>query len=59
MILNSTLTVSVWDPGMLVGISRSVTDFHNVCYLSDLDVAESHQKMGIEKQLHITMQNEL
>ena len=59
MSLNSTITVSAWGSGMLVGISRSVTDFHNVCYLSNLDVTESYQKMGIEKQLHITTQNEL
>ena len=46
MISNSNLMVSAWDLGKLVGVSRSVTDFHYACYLSDLAVAESHQKMG-------------
>ncbi|MCP4321032.1 MAG: GNAT family N-acetyltransferase [Alteromonadales bacterium] len=59
MISNSNLTVSAWDLGNLVGLSRSITDFHYACYLSDLAVAESHQKMGIGKQLQIMTQSEL
>ena len=59
MISNSNLMVSAWDLGKLVGVSRSVTDFHYACYLSDLAVAESHQKMGIGKQLQIITQSEL
>jgi len=48
MISNSNLMVSAWDLGNLVGVSRSVTDFHYACYLSDLAVAESHQKWVLE-----------
>ena len=59
MISNSNLIVSAWDSGKLVGLSRSVTDFHYACYLSDLAVAESHQKMGIGKKLQIITQSEL
>ncbi len=36
---------------MLVGISRSLTDFCYVAYLSDLAVRESHQKQGIGTEL--------
>jgi GNAT superfamily N-acetyltransferase len=57
MIKNSNLTVTAWDSSKLVGIARCVTDFHYACYLSDLAVAESHQKQGIGKHLqHLTQQ---
>tara|TARA_B110000902_G_scaffold262875_1_gene340712 strand:- start:686 stop:997 length:312 start_codon:yes stop_codon:yes gene_type:complete len=51
MISNSNLTVCAWDKGVLVGISRSMTDFHYACYLSDLAVSKRHQNLGIGKQL--------
>ncbi|XOV78860.1 MAG: GNAT family N-acetyltransferase [Aestuariibacter sp.] len=51
MVENSNLMVSAWDGDDLVGIARSVTDFHYCCYLSDLAVAHSHQRMGIGKKL--------
>ena len=44
---------------MLVGIARSMTDFHYACYLSDLAVRESHQKCGIGKKLQLLTQNQL
>lgn len=59
MISNSNLTVSAWESGRLVGIARSMTDFHYACYLSDLAVSQSHQKFGIGKQLQIITQNQL
>ena len=59
MIANANLTVTAWDLGKLVGISRSVTDFHYACYLSDLAVAKTHQKKGIGKQLQIITQSKL
>ena len=59
MISNSNLTVSAWDSGQLVGLARSMTDFHFACYLSDLAVSQSHQKSGIGKQLQIITQNQL
>jgi predicted N-acetyltransferase YhbS len=34
-----------------VGAARSLTDFCYVTYLSDLCVRESHQRMGIGKEL--------
>lgn len=35
----------------MVGIARSVTDFHYCCYLSDLAVDERFQTQGIGKML--------
>ncbi len=59
MISNSNLIVSAWNLGKLVGLARSVTDFHYACYLSDLAVDHRHQKMGIGKQLQIITQSQL
>jgi len=59
MLANSNLTVSAWDHAALVGIARSMTDFHYVCYLSDLAVSKSYQKAGIGKQLQIRTQQQL
>ena len=38
MVKNSSLIVTAWDNSSLVGIARSLTDFHYACYLSDLAV---------------------
>lgn len=51
MIANANLVVTAWDHELLVGISRTLTDFSYVGYLSDLAVKESHQRMGIGAQL--------
>jgi GNAT superfamily N-acetyltransferase len=59
MLANSNLVVTAWDGDTLVGIARSVTDFHYACYLSDLAVAQSHQKMGIGKELQRRTQAQL
>lgn len=59
MISNSNLVISAWSEGTLVGIARSVTDFHYACYLSDLAVSENFQKSGIGKQLQILTQQQL
>lgn len=59
MIDNANLTVTAWDGEVLVGIARSVTDFHYACYLSDLAVSLTHQKQGIGKQLQRLTQAEL
>ncbi len=59
MISNSNLTVSAWQNSELIGIARSVTDFHYACYLSDLAVSKEHQKSGIGKQLQSLTQEQL
>ena len=51
MVNNSNLMVTAWDGEKLVGIARSMTDFHYACYLSDLAVRMSYQKKGIGKNL--------
>ncbi len=37
--------------GLLVGISRAISDFHYCTYLSDLAVDETYQRKGIGKAL--------
>ena len=51
MLDNANLIITAWDKTALVGIARSVTDFHFCCYLSDLAVDENIQSAGIGKQL--------
>ena len=51
MIGNANLVITAWDGEQLVGISRSLTDFSYVTYLSDLAVRLSHQRHGIGKEL--------
>ncbi len=51
MIQNANLTVTAWEGDLLVGISRSLTDFTYVAYLADLAVRQSHQKRGIGVEL--------
>jgi predicted N-acetyltransferase YhbS len=51
MIENASLVITAWDGDLLVGISRSVTDFVYTTYLADLAVRKSHQKGGIGKEL--------
>lgn len=51
MLRNANLTITAWDGELLVGISRSVTDWVWMTYLADLAVRVSHQKQGIGKEL--------
>lgn len=59
MLSNSNLLVSAWDGNVLVGIARSLTDFHYACYLSDLAVRKDYQHQGIGIQLQITTRAQL
>lgn len=59
MLENSNLTVTAWQNGNLIGIARSMTDFHYACYLSDLAVSKEHQKSGVGKQLQRITQQQL
>lgn len=59
MIANSNLLVSAWHDNQLIGIARSLTDFHYACYLSDLAVDVVHQKSGVGKQLQKLTQSQL
>lgn len=51
MVENSNLLVSAWQGEQLMGIARSMTDFHYACYLSDLAVDQACQRQGIGRQL--------
>ena len=51
MLRHANLVVSAWDGDLLVGVSRALSDFSFVTYLSDLAVRQSHQKQGIGKEL--------
>jgi predicted N-acetyltransferase YhbS len=51
MLRNANLVITAWDQDLLVGISRSLSDFTYVTYLSDLAVRESHQRQGIGREL--------
>ena len=59
MVGNSNLMVTAWNADALVGIARSVTDFHYACYLSDLAVHRDHQRSGIGRQLIALTQSRL
>jgi GNAT superfamily N-acetyltransferase len=51
MLKHANLVITAWDRGLLVGISRSLSDFSYVTYLSDLAVRVSHQRGGIGREL--------
>jgi ribosomal protein S18 acetylase RimI-like enzyme len=39
------------DSGLLVGVSRAITDYHYCTYLSDLAVDSGYQRQGIGREL--------
>ena len=39
------------DAGLLIGVSRAISDFNYCTYLSDLAVARTHQRQGIGREL--------
>lgn len=52
MLKHANLIVTARDEsGLLVGVSRALTDFSFCCYLSDLAVDVAFQKQGIGKEL--------
>jgi len=59
MIRNSNLMVTAWCGDELIGIARSMTDFHFACYLSDLAVHEKYQRSGVGRQLQTITQAQL
>ncbi|MDP4027687.1 MAG: GNAT family N-acetyltransferase [Gallionella sp.] len=59
MVKNSNLMVTAWHGEKLIGIARSVTDFHYACYLSDLAVHRKYQKAGVGKKLQMITQEKL
>lgn len=52
MLANADIIVTARDPdGVIVGVSRCVSDFSFCCYCSDLAVDAAHQGKGIGKRL--------
>lgn len=51
MLAHANLICTAWDGDVLVGVSRSLTDFSYCCYLSDLAVDVAYQKTGVGKKL--------
>ncbi len=51
MLANANLVITAWDGDLLVGISRSLSDYAYATYLSDLAVRLSHQRLGIGREL--------
>ena len=51
MLSHANLVVTAWDGSLLVGISRTLTDFLYVGYLADLAVRDTHQHRGIGQEL--------
>lgn len=51
MMAHANLICTAWDGDLLVGVSRSLTDFSYCCYVSDLAVDVAYQKKGIGKEL--------
>lgn len=59
MLQQANLVVTAWDGDQLVGLARSLTDWCYCCYLADLAVRTSHQRMGIGRQLIQLTQKQL
>jgi predicted N-acetyltransferase YhbS len=51
MLNTANLVITAWDGDLMVGISRSLTDFVYATYLSDLAVRLSYQRQGIGREL--------
>ena len=51
MLKNADMIVTARLDGLLVGVSRAITDFAYCTYLSDLAVDEQYQRQGIGREL--------
>ena len=51
MIRNADILITARIDGVLVGLSRAITDYSYCTYLSDLAVDQEYQKQGIGQQL--------
>jgi predicted N-acetyltransferase YhbS len=51
MLKNAEVIVTARLDGVLIGVSRAITDFAFCTYLSDLAVDERHQRQGIGREL--------
>jgi predicted N-acetyltransferase YhbS len=51
MLRHASVLLTARQAGLLVGVSRALTDFHYCTYLSDLAVDTAYQKQGIGQEL--------
>jgi ribosomal protein S18 acetylase RimI-like enzyme len=51
MLQNADVIVTARAEGLLVGVSRAITDFHYCTYVSDLAVDAAYQRRGIGREL--------
>jgi ribosomal protein S18 acetylase RimI-like enzyme len=51
MLKNADLIITARREGLLLGVSRALTDFSFCTYLSDLAVDEQYQRQGIGREL--------
>jgi predicted N-acetyltransferase YhbS len=51
MLKNADMIVTARVDGLLIGVSRAITDFAFCTYLSDLAVDEAHQRQGVGREL--------
>ncbi len=51
MLANADLILTARSDGLLVGVSRALTDYAYCTYLADLAVAQDYQKQGIGQEL--------
>ncbi len=51
MLENADAILTARLDGLLIGVSRAITDFAYCTYLSDLAVDEQHQRQGIGREL--------
>ncbi len=51
MVANAGVIVTARHEGLLVGVSRAITDFVYCTYLSDLAVDTSYQRHGIGREM--------
>jgi ribosomal protein S18 acetylase RimI-like enzyme len=60
MLDHANLLVTAYaDDLLLIGVARSVTDFHYCCYLSDLAVDVAFQRRGVGQELMRLTQQQL
>ncbi len=51
MLCHADLIVTARRDELLIGVSRSITDFHYCTYLSDLAVDRDYQRQGVGREL--------
>jgi ribosomal protein S18 acetylase RimI-like enzyme len=59
MLQHTDILATAWDGELLVGVSRSLTDWTYSCYLADLAVDVAYQHSGIGRQLIDLTQQQL